>query len=456
VGFVALAFLSSSLAADDFYGSYRNGETAEPEAQVAPVSQPAAETAAPAADTGDLAGKIAALEQENANLRKEIGEIKTDLSGLKNKAAAAVVPASQPAAPAAPVIPAGKNPILANSAIEFYGYAKADAVYSDSQAGEMTMSAPVETRDQKEFLMTAKETRMGLAITGPAVGEDGKVTAKVETDFWGTTTDATTTSQLRIRQAYVDLKYPTWDVLAGQTWDFVAPLNAATLNFSALWRAGNMGDRHPQARVTKKLARVLGGTLTSQVGVIDTKVDDQAHTGKPVAGTFHSFEKNFFGQPLFIGAGGVYGQSDISSANSKDIDLWAATLALKYKLTQKIALIAEGYTGANLAAFRAGSATGVDHEKAVRTRGGFLQLTLDPTAKLQFNAGAGIDDVYTDSTSTGSSAVWDYNYSFFVNAKYQLAKNMSWGLEYQQFKTEFANQNGGDVQRIQSSLLYTF
>ena len=45
-GFVALAFLSSSLAADDFYGSYRNGETAEPEAQVAPVSQPAAETAA--------------------------------------------------------------------------------------------------------------------------------------------------------------------------------------------------------------------------------------------------------------------------------------------------------------------------------------------------------------------------------------------------------------------------
>lgn len=57
-------------------------------------------------------------------------------------------------------------------------------------------------------------TRLGLDITGPMVGT-AQTTAKIETDFGGY---GPSTTMLRIRQAYVALKWEKTEVLIGQTW----------------------------------------------------------------------------------------------------------------------------------------------------------------------------------------------------------------------------------------------
>jgi len=392
-------------------------------------------------DIMDVVMKLKAMEKDNGRMRFDMDCIKNELATMKSKSAAAAVPD-------------GKTAMFAALGIGFYGYIKTDLIYSDSQAAELTLSAPAaETDDQKEFFITAKESRLGMDITGPRVGDSGKVIGKIEGDFWGNTSDGATTPGFRFRQAYIDLKFANWDVLAGQTWDFFAPLNPSTLHLGLLWQQGNIGDRHPQVRLTSKVCDFLGGTLTSQVGILDSKTDLQEHTGTPVVGVYESFEDEFFSQPLYIGAGGAYGQTNTSTTITRDLDMWAVVLALKYKLTQKISLCSEGYLGAGLAAFRGGSATSVDDNKAIRTRGGFAQLTYDPTAKLQFNAGGGIDDVFSDSIST---SVWSENYACFLNSKYKLAKNVTWGLEFMQVDTEYANQGGGDALRFQSSLMFNF
>lgn len=401
-------------------------------------------------DIMDVVMKLQAMEKDNGRLRFEIDCIKHELATMKSKPAAAAAPVAG--------VPEGKSPVFSSVGIEFYGYVKADAIYSDSQAAELTISAPVETDDKPEFFLTGRETRLGMNLSGPAIA-DGKMTGKIETDFWGNTSDGATTPGLRLRQAYLDLKFKSWDLLAGQAWDFFAPLLPNVLHFGYLWQQGNLGDRHPQIRVTAITNDVLGGKLTHQVGVLDSKTAEQQDTGRPMIGAYECLETKFFWQPLYIGVGGVYGQRSISTTDSRDLDMWAATLGLKYKLTQRLSVAGEGYYGANLAAFRAGSTNGVDDSKSVRTIGGFAQLTFDATNKLQFNVGAGIDDTLSDSISTAATtggAIWSANYAVFANSKYKLCKSTTVGLECMHVDTEYANQNGGDALRVQSSLIYTF
>jgi hypothetical protein len=392
-----------------------------------------------------LLKKTIKLEDENRVLRQDVAAIKEQIQRMQNS----------PAQSSSSVSGASIN-TASGLGVQVYGYVKADAIYGDTQIGELTMSAPLDTKDENQFFITAKETRVGLNITGPQVGENGKLTAKVEGDFWGNTSDSIATPALRLRQAYVDLSYPSWGLLAGQAWDFFSPLNPSTLDFAVLWRAGNLGDRHTQVRLTKTVENVLGSKFTQQVGILDSRTTEQENTGAPLVGSYSSIERKLFGQPLLLGAGGAYGKSDISTTNSRHVTMWCATLVAKYRLLESLSLMGEGYMGSDLAAFRAGSPTGIDHNKAVRTRGGWAQLTFKPKGKVQYNFGAGVDQPYTDSDSTGANAVWQSNVSYFGNVKYEIAKNLWCGLEYQYFITRYLRQNDVDATRLQTSIIYNF
>lgn len=394
------------------------------------------------ADILAIMQRLERLEQENAALRNELGDLRGEVQTYQQQEA------SQPVA----VLTGTKKPaVTAKYPIKLYGYVKADAVYGDSQVGDLSLSAPLEgtTVDNDEFNMTASESRIGLDLTGPTIGYNGKTEGKIEGDFWGGT--------FRIRQAYVKLKYISWDVLAGQTWDFFSPLYPSTLNFAVMWRSGNLGDRHPQLTLTKRFEKVLGAPLTTQVGIIDSREAEQEDRALPLFGMYNTMERKIFGKPVQIGFGGLIGQTDRSTTAHKDATIWAATASLKLTLSQWFSIKGEGYVGAGLKAFRGCSPTTVTGDKAVRGRGGWMQLTFQPNEKMEFNSGVGIDDVYTDPvSSTGSDAVWDYNFSYFTNMKVHLTKDVDWGLEFQHFNTKYKQQAGGDANRYQTSLIYKF
>lgn len=380
-------------------------------------------------DNRDLMKKIQSLEQELMELKSSVYEVKKGQKGLSE-------------AMAAPQ----KGAMLSSIPIQMYGYIKTDLVYSDSQnpgaldGSALMMNAPSDgSADNDEFTMTSMETRLGFSLDGPQVGEDGVVKGKVETDFWV----ASGTNILRLRQAFISLNFPKWSLLAGQTWDLFSPLGPSTLNFGYGWRAGNLGDRHPQLILTNKF-----GKITTKIGAIDTGNASQVDSGGPGVAGLIAYSSG----PLYLALGGVYAQLDVTG---EDQNIYGGTLAFKLKLTDKVKLMGEGYTGEGLQPFRGCSSTLLSSTgKPVRGTGGWAQLSVNPVSKLAWNIGGGIDDVKTDDSAT--LGIWDHNLMMFTNLRYQLAKGLSWGLEFQRFVTKYKYADGGDANRYMSSLIYSF
>ena len=68
--------------------------------------------------------------------------------------------------------------------------------------------------------------------------------ALVELDFYGGGSENAPTA--RLRRAEMSVLWPRHDLelVAGQTWDLVQPLNPAQLNYMAAWFSGNIGFHH--------------------------------------------------------------------------------------------------------------------------------------------------------------------------------------------------------------------
>jgi len=342
-----------------------------------------------------------------------------------------------------------------------YGFIKADVIYNDSRGNELGANAPQEgtaTGENDEMHLNIRDTRIGFDITGPGFADDGKIKGKIEMDFWGSNLgDGDNAPNPRIRQAFVDFIYNDWDLLAGQAWDFISPLNPTTLNFAILWRAGNMGDRHPQVVLSRKFDNVADGKMKVSVGIEELS-DLQANSGAPILGAYTSYENEILNRPYYVGMGALVGAQEASATVSKDVRIWGYTLAFKLGLMDKLSLKGEAYYGAGLANYRAGSPTGVivvgDDGKAVRSRGGWAQLIYAPTEKWELSAGLGVDDVTTDGTNT--ITVWDYNYTHIYGLRYKISKGLYGGLEFQHFGTKYTQQDGGDMNRVMASVIYKF
>ena len=392
-----------------------------------------------AADMNEVLKRLDALEKENSALKAEIYALKQ------------IVISDIPVEVGEKVI-TNKAPVD----IKLYGYIKADGIWEDSAGGELlyNASSEVSSIEDDEFNFSARETRLGLAFSGPEFGYDGKVSGKIETDFFGGSEGS---PEIRMRQAYVKLSYPEWNVLAGQAWDFFSPLGPSTLNFAYGWRWGNLGDRHPQLVLSNKFDYVLGGTVTTKLGLMDIQNDAQEKNAVPLSGGYIKYATDIMDMPSTIALGGIWGQTQNNTANSpgKNLDIWAGTLGMTIKVNDLFSLKTEGYVGANLAAFRSTNNSGIDHHKSVRSRGGFTEFKLTPTDVDEVNLGVGMDDLFTDLVTT-SGTNWEYNYSLYANYKRSLSKNLILGLEYQFVRTKFSDKSKGDKNRVQTSVIYKF
>ncbi len=400
---------------------------------------------AKAATMDEIIKRLDKLEQENKELRAEVNALKSQGSLVSSK-----TPGSQS-------LVTTKSPV----GVKLYGFVEASGVYSDSAGSETVMNAPIEAdgESQKEYNFTARGTRLGLDFSATDVGLEGDISGKVEMDFFG---GSEGTPSVRMRHAYAKLNYPDWNVLAGQTWDVFAPLNPSNLNRAIGFRGGNLGHRHPQLIVTRHSDDVLGGSLDTSIGLIDIQNDAQEKRGVPLGGGYIKYENKTVEKPYSVRLGGVWGEEKDTSSGTpiKDyLDIWAATVGLTVKLTKKVNFTSEVYSGANLAAFRSTNNSSVDGHKSLRSRGGFAQFTLKPTGKDKINVGSGVDDV--KGLNQVASTNWIYNCFNYVNYNRSLSKNLTWGVEYQHFKTKYINsglldKDTGHLNRFQTSFKYAF
>jgi hypothetical protein len=357
--------------------------------------------------------------------------------------------------------------------IEPYGYIKLDAAYDNSRINNGNFARWAESeatnKNDDQFNMTVNQTRLGVKLQGPD-SDDVQTSGLIEVDFFGDI-DATNKARMQMRHGYMKILWPDYDfnILAGQTWDVISPLNPYTLNYTVAWWAGNIGYRRPQIRLTKvfelneKVTLDLRGAITRNIGTSNGFTGDagensglpgfQARAGIKVPILDHDRTD--------IGISGHWAKEDLdinAAGNSKEFDSWSINLDVLQPINEWLTLKSELFTGENLSTYCGGIGQGVNTttNREIGSTGGWIAAELGPWDKWRFNLGLSIDDVDNDDLNGISGDKRTYNRSIFGNVIYSLNNNTMIGFELSHWRTEYKNADDGDSLRAQTSFIYKF
>ncbi len=419
----------------------------------------------------------AGLAEQNAELRRRVETLEEQVERLQQTVAPPPLsrenPAEQPAPPAAPrTAPVGADegmkPFWSSLDIQFYGYIKADAAWDSSRVttGNYIIFVDPDGEDDHEFNLTARQTRLGLKISGPDLG-DMQTRGLVEGDFYGAGGEENK-NIFRMRHAYLQLLWPNdrFSVLAGQTWDVISPLYPDTLNFTILWDAGNIGHRHPQIRVTKgiSLRNDMELELAGAVSRTISDIEEASGSDRPgEAAGFPTLQGRvgltfpWFGiKPTAVGLSGHWGEEEYAGEN--DVKSWSINLDVLQPVNAWLAIKGETFVGANLDNYFGGIGQGVRNpgttaDRAIGSRGGWAAASLTPWPDWRFNVGFGVDDVDADDLGATGRTL---NRALFGNAIYALNTHVDVGLEVSHWRTDYRNSDDVEDVRIQGSFVYKF
>jgi hypothetical protein len=404
------------------------------------------------------------LQNDNAQLRERLNRVESELAQIRALLGER-----------APTPVTGKKPITSALDLELYGYIKLDAAYDNSRTsvGNYARWAESEVvrRNDDQFSMTANQTRLGLRLKGPDM-PNVKTTGLLEIDFYGAGA-AENKPEPMLRHAYVTALWPDYhfSLLAGQTSDIISPLFMPTINYTVGWWQGNIGYRRPQVRLTEELALTKTSTLKLDLGGTRTITDRKFFfTGStdPASGDdagFPTFQGRLgltfpagAGKPAAIGVSGHWGeeeQHETKAGGDRRVDSWSVNLDAKIPVTKWLMLQGEAFLGENLDGYLGGIGQGFNTNNlhAVRTHGGWVAATLEPSPKWQFNLGAGCEDT---RNSDLSDAMRSFNGVIFGNGQYFITPHLSLGLEVSYLHTDYKNQADGDNWREQFTVIYKF
>lgn len=365
--------------------------------------------------------------------------------------------------------------------VEIYGYIKLDASYDTQRTavGDLMFYVLPEGPDGKdsEFNMTAKETRLGLNIRVPEVG-DAVITGKAEMDFYGSTSHNAPNPRLRL--GYVDVALGNTSFRAGQDWETFVSILPRIVNFSFLADSGGLGLRRPQFRVTQVVDLADRTKLIAKAAVARTigqdidggGQDDGAASGFPTAQGNLMLETPMpaVEAPVKIGVSGHWGQEKVAAHEFDDImrdeknyDTWSVmgTLVLPVfkaetgRGAMSAALQGTVWTGENLDTYLGGIGQGINAEleRGIRASGGWAQFVFNPTDRLNLNMGYGIDDPKDTDLSDGARS---RNSSIFTSVFYDVLPGVTMMFEYTHMKTEYKNTPDGVNDRFQGAVRYSF
>jgi len=450
------------------------------------------------------------LAKENAELKKRVDKLETELAELKKivmkqgQPAEAAKAEAQPAAGPQPgqkpsVMPqlseadmkkildamqketAKKKMVWSDLDIQVYGNIRLDASYDSSQVepGNYIKWVRRETvnRNDNQFDMTANQTRLGLRLNGPDDGQI-KTSGLVEIDFYGSG-GGENTANPRMRHAYMKLEWPAerFEILAGQTWDVISPLNPYTLNDTVLWWTGNIGYRRPQLRLTKSYALSnnvdlkLEGAATRTIGRKDSSsIDSGSSAGYPSLQGRTSLTFPFLGpKPTTVGVSGHWAREEYDTIKppntpvhpQRKFESWSANVDLTQPIYKWLTLKGEMFTGLNLDAYAGGIGQGVrntanGYDKEIGSKGGWAAFELGPWDKWRFNVGGGIDSPDGDDLAGGTGDIRTRNQAVFGNVIYSINKNAEVGLELSHWRTEYQGSGDAEAVRLQTAFMYKF
>jgi hypothetical protein len=383
---------------------------------------------------------------------------------------------------AAPVLAAdqGEN-VWAKYNMKLYGRVKVDYKYLTGRSDSTTVAtnivdkidSPDYQNDSTNF--TARDTRFGFIASHEAGDWVGK--GRFEMDMFGAATG--TSSSPRFRIGYVDLANKDWGTSfrAGKDWNAIMPMNASTIDFGILLRAGNLWERPEQFTIRQKLAdgslelllsayKFMSGTSTG------SGTSDETRMPKVGARAAYTFE--LFGGKQLVAVDGFF-QSDKDDGTKDDVDRWLVGGEFKFNLGPVLlkgeVWYGEGIDGEHgrpgaIATQSVGTTT-----DEVEAWGGWVDATYKIMPTWSITAGVGIDDPEEDDWKVSGirnhmgDSEFSQNIQAYLNTWYSITPAIKVGAEWMYVDTERVQGDGDpnpgqdyskDYNQVLASVFYNF
>ncbi len=313
------------------------------------------------------------------------------------------------------------------------------------------------------FGATLRQSEIGLEVFGPHLA-GARTSGNLQVDFAGgspSTPNGVNLGLVRLRVATMRMDWKDTSVVAGQDNTFFSPLSPtsfASLAIPAFSYAGNLWGWIPQVRVEHRFNLSEGQSVMLQGGILDNVTGElpsafapfaQAgeSSGQPAYAARAGWTRTIFGMPLTLGAAGYYSRQNWSM--NHNVDGWAAMTDWSVPLARRVSLTGEFYRGRAIGGLGGGVGRSVLFSgnpapqaqlRALNSVGGWSQLKVTATSKLEFNGAFGVDnpfaaDVRGFPLSPGYPAPLLQNRSSLVNAIYRPRSDLLLSGEYRHLRT---------------------
>lgn len=310
-----------------------------------------------------------------------------------------------------------------------------------------------------------RQSEVGLEVFGPRLA-GAKTTGNVQVDFSGgftNTSDGVNLGLVRLRVASLRMDWKNTSIVAGQDDAFMSPLSPtsfASLAVPAFGYAGNLWGWIPQVRVEHRFNLSEGQDITLQAGLMDNVTGELPYatferpaqagesSGQPAYAVRVSWTRSVFGMPLTLGTAGYYSRQNWVFNNH--VDGWAGMTDWSIPLARRVSLTGEFYRGRALGGLGGGVGRSVvfignpnpyTQLQPLNSVGGWSQLKVRASGKLEFNGAFGVDSPYAAdvrgyplSPSYFPAALLQ-NRSALVNFIYRPRSDLLFSGEYRHLKT---------------------
>lgn len=371
------------------------------------------------------------------------------------------------------------------SRFKLYGYLRVDTIWDDSRANNTQLPAYIRSEDptapagfraasnSSDFNIHPKLTRVGLDFTGPKLESlnGAQVLGKLETDFYNATATESREA-LRIRVAYLQLKWESFSLYGGQMWDVISPLFPVVNPDLVMWGAGNLADRRPQIRgewvTAMGDAKLTTTGMVGSTGAVDAQDLDantyrdgdqsaqptlQARVGwkRPVGEKKANLE---FGAWVHH----ANEETDKPIGTNRNFSSSAYGIDVQVPLYQDAVWFkGEFWHGRNLDDVRGGILQGINTAgDEIRAQGGFAEVGWKVTARTAVHAGYSWDDPNNDDLIVSASNAPRSRNSVAYGAVTWDFKPIYFGLHYLRWTTGYEGFEKGDDNRLQFFAQYSF
>jgi len=335
--------------------------------------------------------------------------------------------------------------------LSVYGFARLDVLADDTPMSDITKPVYVTMgRSGAEMTMTPQLSQVGLSIDKWELSNHVDGEGKLEIDFGG----GGGVNAIRLRHAYGSITYREHvEILAGQTWDLISPLNPSAQNDTMLLGAGNTGDRRPQLRVTAQNEHIRFAIAGAVTGTFDGMADAATTPGATQLNTKPMFqwlvEARGRADGDMTNRIGVWGhgardeEPDGTRRGSESIGMHAFA-----SIGGRGAIYGELYSGINTADIGGALGQGISPMTGhgIHSTGGWLEMAvLIPEPRFLVAGGASVDAARDSDLGAGER---ETNTVLYGVIRYNPKPTIRLGFEYLQWRTMYKDVGFAVANRV--------